>query len=169
MEETARKVDEERQLVVFSLYGEEFGLEITKVREIVKPREITKLPNVVDFVEGVTNLRGEVIPIIDLKKRFGVQATEMTDDSRIIIVDISNNQVGLVVDDVTEVLRIAQGDIDPPPRTIAGLKAEYIQGIGKIEERLLILLDVDKILSSEEQIELQAEVLSEELAGTANA
>ncbi|NLK07571.1 MAG: purine-binding chemotaxis protein CheW [Firmicutes bacterium] len=169
MEETARKVDEERQLVVFSLYGEEFGLEITKVREIVKPREITKLPNVVDFVEGVTNLRGEVIPIIDLKKRFGVQATEMTDDSRIINVDISNNQVGLVVDDVTEVLRIAQGDIDPPPRTIAGLKAEYIQGIGKIEERLLILLDVDKILSSEEQIELQAEVLSEELAGTANA
>ncbi|NLJ85121.1 MAG: chemotaxis protein CheW, partial [Firmicutes bacterium] len=124
----------------------------------------TKLPNVIDFVEGVTNLRGEVIPIIDLKKRFGVKATEMTDDSRIIIVDISDNRVGLVVDDVTEVLRISEGDIDPPPRAVAGLKAEYIQGIGKVGERLLILLDVDKILTTEEKIELQAETLSEELA-----
>ena len=169
MEEVKRKVEQERQLVIFSLYGEEFGLEITKVREIVKPREITRLPNVIDFVEGVTNLRGEVIPIIDLKKRFGVQATEMTDDSRIIIVDISSNRVGLVVDDVTEVLRIAENDIDPPPRTVAGLKAEYIQGIGKMGERLLILLDVDKILSSEEKIELKAEVLSEELTEAAGA
>ena len=120
-------------------------------------------------MEGVTNLRGEVIPIIDLKKRFGVQATEMTDDSRIIIVDISSNRVGLVVDDVTEVLRIAEGDIDPPPRTVAGLKAEYIQGIGKVGERLLILLDVDKILSTEEKIELKTEVLSEELAEVTGA
>ncbi|NMB11045.1 MAG: purine-binding chemotaxis protein CheW [Firmicutes bacterium] len=163
MDEVKRKVDQERQLVIFRLYGEEFGVEITKVREIVKPREITRLPNVVDFVEGVTNLRGEVIPIIDLKKRFGVEATDMTDDSRIIIVDISDNRVGLIVDDVTEVLRISDEDIDPPPRTIAGLKAEYIQGIGKVGERLLILLDVDKILTTEERIELQTETLQEEL------
>jgi purine-binding chemotaxis protein CheW len=163
MDEVKRRVEQEQQLVIFRLYGEEFGVEITKVREIVKPREITRLPNVVDFVEGVTNLRGEVIPIIDLKKRFGVEATDMTDDSRIIIVDISDNRVGLIVDDVTEVLRISAEDIDPPPRTIAGLKAEYIQGIGKVGERLLILLDVDKILTTEERIELQAETLQEEL------
>lgn len=163
MENIKRNVEQERQLVIFSLYGEEFGIEITKVREIVKPREITRLPNVVDFVEGVTNLRGEVIPIIDLKKRFGVEATAITDDSRIIIVDISDNRVGLIVDDVTEVLRISNGDIDPPPRTIAGLKAEYIEGIGKFGDRLLILLDVDRILTTEEKIELQAETLREEL------
>lgn len=167
MGDIKRKGAEELQLVIFRLYGEEFGVEITKVREIVKPREITKLPNVVDFVEGVTNLRGEVIPIIDLKKRFGIEATDMTDDSRIIIVDISDNRVGLVVDDVTEVLRIPEADIDPPPRTIAGLKAEYIQGIGKVGERLLILLDVDKILTTAEKIELQAESLQEELVAAA--
>ncbi|NLY51989.1 MAG: purine-binding chemotaxis protein CheW [Firmicutes bacterium] len=168
MEEVRRTVDDERQLVVFRLYGEEFGIEITKVREIVKPREITRLPNVAEFVEGVTNLRGEVIPIIDLKKRFGLEATAMTEDSRIIIVDISENRVGLVVDDVTEVLRISGADIEPPPRTVAGLKAEYIQGIGKVGERLLILLDVEKILTTAEKIELKTELLQEDLAAAAS-
>ena len=132
MEEVRRTVDDERQLVVFRLYGEEFGIEITKVREIVKPREITRLPNVAEFVEGVTNLRGEVIPIIDLKKRFGLEATAMTEDSRIIIVDISENRVGLVVDDVTEVLRISGADIEPPPRTVAGLKRSISRESGRL-------------------------------------
>lgn len=162
--EESKKVDQERQLVVFHLYGEEFGVEITKVREIIKPREITKLPHAVDFIEGVTNLRGEVIPIIDLKRRFGVEAEGLTEDSRIIIVDINDNRVGLTVDDVTEVLRISESDIDPPPRTIAGLKAEYLQGIGKIGDRILILLDVDKLLTSEEEIKLQSGALQEELS-----
>lgn len=164
MEETTKKVDQERQLVVFRLYGEEFGVEITKVREIIKPREITKLPHTADFIQGVTNLRGEVIPVIDLRLRFGVETTELTESSRIIIVDINDNRVGLTVDDVAEVLRISEADIDPPPRMVAGLKAEYLQGIGKIGNRLLILLDVDKILTSEEKIELQSENLKKELA-----
>lgn len=161
-------VEGERQLVVFSLYGEEFGIEITRVKEIIKPREITRLPHTPDFIEGVTNLRGEVIPVIDLKKRFGIGSSQTTEDNRIIIAEVDGNRVGFIVDAVTEVLRIPESAIDPPPRSVAGLKAEYLQGIGKLENRLLIVLDVARILTSEEQIKLKKEVMAEELAGLAD-
>lgn len=161
-------VEGERQLVVFSLYGEEFGIEITRVKEIIKPREITRLPHTPDFIEGVTNLRGEVIPVIDLKKRFGIGSSQTTEDNRIIIAEVDGNRVGFIVDAVTEVLRIPESAIDPPPRSVAGLKAEYLQGIGKLENRLLIVLDVARILTSEEQIKLTKEVMAEELAGLAD-
>ncbi len=162
-------VANEKQLVVFSLYGEEFGIEITQVKEIIKLREITRLPHTVSFIEGVTNLRGEVIPVIDLKKRFGVGSTEASEDNRIIIAEVNDNRVGFIVDAVTEVLRIPDSAIDPPPRSVAGLKEEYLQGIGKLEDRLLIVLDVTKILTTEEQITLQAENLSDDLSELAEA
>ncbi|HHT42712.1 MAG TPA: purine-binding chemotaxis protein CheW [Firmicutes bacterium] len=146
---------EERQLVVFRLHSEEFGVEITDVREIVKPRHITRLPHVADYIEGVTNLRGEVIPVICLRKRFGLEPQEETQDTRIIMLEISNGMVGFIVDAVTETLRLSDDAIEPPPSNIAGLRADYLAGVGKIDDRLLILLDVDKILSSEEKIELQ--------------
>jgi purine-binding chemotaxis protein CheW len=146
----------ERQLVVFRLANEEFGVEITKVREIIKPRHITRLPHVSDYIEGVTNLRGVVIPVISLRKRFGVEAQEDTQDTRIIILEVNENQVGFIVDAVTETLRLPESQIDPPPSMIAGLKSQYLAGVGKYEDRLLILLEVDKILTSEEKIELQA-------------
>lgn len=159
-----KQVDRERQLVIFSLYKEEFGVEITKVREIIKPRNITRLPHVSEFIEGVTNLRGEVIPVICLRKRFGLDSQENTQDTRIIIVEVNDSRVGFIVDAVTEVLRIGESAIEPPPRTIAGLRADYLQGVGKVEDRLLILLDVDKILTSEEQIAFQG--LEKEVAST---
>lgn len=146
---------QERQLVVFSLANEEFGVEITKVREIIKPRNITRLPHVSEYIEGVTNLRGEVIPVICLRKRFGIQSQENTQDTRIIILEVHSNRVGFIVDAVTETLRISESSIEPPPSSIAGLKSDYLRGVGKIEDRLLILLEVDRILTSEEKIELQ--------------
>ena len=116
---------EERQLVVFRLHNEEFGVEITDVREIVKPRHITRLPHVADYIEGVTNLRGEVIPVICLRKRFGLEPQEETQDTRIIMLEINNGLVGFIVDAVTETLRLPEEAIEPPPSNIAGLRADY--------------------------------------------
>ncbi len=145
----------ERQLVVFKLHNEEFGVEITDVREIVKVSHITRLPHVADYIEGVTNLRGEVIPVISLRKRFGLTPQEDTQDTRIIMLEVKDNMVGFIVDSVTETLRLSEDAIEPPPSNIAGLKADYLAGVGKLEDRLLILLEVDKILTSEEHIQLQ--------------
>ncbi|HBG08710.1 MAG: chemotaxis protein CheW [Limnochordia bacterium] len=147
---------EEKQLVVFRLHNEEFGVEITDVREIVKPRHITRLPHVADYIEGVTNLRGEVIPVICLRKRFGLEPQEETQDTRIIMLEINDGMVGFIVDAVTETLRLPEDAIEPPPSSIAGLRADYLAGVGKIDDRLLILLDVDKILSTDEKIQLQS-------------
>ena len=147
---------EEKQLVVFRLHNEEFGVEITDVREIVKPRHITRLPHVADYIEGVTNLRGEVIPVICLRKRFGLEPQEETQDTRIIMLEINDGMVGFIVDAVTETLRLPEEAIEPPPSSIAGLRADYLAGVGKIDDRLLILLDVDKILSTDEKIQLQS-------------
>lgn len=146
---------EERQLVVFRLHNEEFGVEITDVREIVKPRHITRLPHVDDYIEGVTNLRGEVIPVICLRKRFGIESQENTQDTRIIMLEVNDSMVGFVVDAVTETVRLPESAIEPPPSSIAGLRADYLAGVGKFDDRLLILLEVDKILTSAEKIQLQ--------------
>ncbi len=152
--ESAANLGQERQLVAFSLNGEEFGVEITQVKEIIKHRNVTRLPHVETYIEGVTNLRGEVIPIICLRKRFGIPAQEVTQDTRIIIAEVDQSRIGFIVDAVTEVMRIAETNIEPPPSTVAGLKAHYLKGVGKIDDRLLILLDVDRILTSEEKIRL---------------
>lgn len=148
-------VEQEEQLVVFSLFDEEFGLDIKQVREIIKLPSITKLPHVSSFIEGVTNIRGDIIPVISLRKRFSIADIEASITTRVIIVDLDNSQVGLIVDAVTEVLRLPQSAIEPPPRSVAGLKAEYLKGVGKIDDRLIILLEVNKILTTDEQIELK--------------
>ncbi len=154
-------LDQERQLVVFSLYREEFGVEITKVREIIKPRNITKLPHVSEYIEGVTNLRGEVIPVICLRTRFGLERQENTQDTRIIIVEVNQHRVGFIVDAVNEVLRMPSSAIEPPPRSISGLSSDYLQGVGKIEGRLLLLLEVDKVLTSEEHMDFEPQEVEE--------
>ncbi len=152
--ETEQSVDRERQLVVFNLNQEEFGIGITQVKEIIKYREVTKLPHVSDYIEGVTNLRGEVIPIICLRKRFGIEEQEVSQDTRIVIVEVHQSRVGFIVDAVTEVMRMPESSIEAPPSTVAGLKSDYLEGVGKVDDRLVILLDVDKLLTSEEKNEL---------------
>ncbi len=150
MEQIQRKDDELLQLVTFSIGEEEFGVDILKVQEIIRTMEITKVPRAQDFVEGVINLRGKVIPIIDLRRRFGFSSKEHDKHTRIIVIEINNMIVGFVVDSVSEVLRIPTATVEPPPPVVAGVESEYISGVGKLEDRLLILLDLDKLLSGED-------------------
>lgn len=143
-----RQDDELIQLVTFNIGVEEFGVDILKVQEIIRTMEITKVPRAQDFVEGVINLRGKVIPIIDLRRRFGMSSKEYNKDTRIVVIEINGMIVGFVVDSVSEVLRIPAGTVEPPPPVVAGLDSDYISGVGKLHDRLLILLDLDKLLSS---------------------
>ncbi len=152
MENEVRKKDAELlQLVTFSIGGEEFGVEILTVQEIIRMLEITRVPKAPDFVEGVINLRGKVIPIIDLRKRFGLDSKSHDKNTRIVVIEINKMIVGFVVDSVSEVLRIPADTVEPPPPVVAGLDSEYISGVGKLEDRLLILLDLDRLLSREEK------------------
>ena len=150
MDEIQRKDDVLLQLVTFSIGEEEFGVDILKVQEIIRTMEITKVPRAQDFVEGVINLRGKVIPIIDLRRRFGFTSKEHDKHTRIIVIEINNMIVGFVVDSVSEVLRIPAATVEPPPPVVAGVESEYIGGVGKLQDRLLILLDLDKLLSGED-------------------
>ncbi|MFV0420710.1 chemotaxis protein CheW [Oleidesulfovibrio sp.] len=151
MNETQRKQDDELlQLVTFSIGEEEFGVEILKVQEIIRTMEITKVPRAPEFVEGVINLRGKVIPIIDLRRRFGLDSKTHDKHTRIIVIEINNMIVGFIVDSVSEVLRIPAGTVEPPPPVVAGMESDYISGVGKLQDRLLILLDLDRLLSQED-------------------
>ncbi len=134
------------QLVTFKLGDEEYGIDILKVQEINRMTEITAMPKSPFSVEGVINLRGKVIPVVNLRKKFGLSMKEIDFQSRIIVVD-SESTVGLIVDSVSEVLRISSDTIEPPPPITGGTGSEYIMGIGKLKDRLIILLDIDKLLS----------------------
>jgi len=137
----------EEQLVIFRLQKEEYGLPISKVKEIIRPVVITQIPNTPEHVEGVINLRSGIIPVIDLKKFFGLfEIVQQADDSRIIIVEMAGQDGGIMVDRVEEVLRINEENIDPPPQQTGKLDS-YVRGIGKIQDRLLVLLDLDKLIT----------------------
>lgn len=146
-----KQEDELLQLVTFSIGEEEFGVNILKVQEIIRTMEITKVPRAPEFVEGVINLRGKVIPIIDLRRRFGLAPKAHDKNTRIIVIEINNIIVGFVVDAVSEVLRIPASTVEPPPPVVvAGVDSDYISGVGKLQDRLLIMLDLDKLLSNED-------------------
>jgi purine-binding chemotaxis protein CheW len=137
------------QLVSFRLAQEEYGIEITKVQEIILMGEITRVPQTPDYVKGLINLRSTVIPIIDLRLRFGLPMEAPTDETRIMVVNVDGKTIGIIVDAVSEVLRITNDEIAPPPPTVAGLGRDYLTGLVKLDKRLLILLDIDKILGGE--------------------
>ncbi len=146
---------EEEQLVVFNLSGETYGVDISTVREIIRIQTITEVPRTPDFVEGVINLRGKVIPVIDLHKRFDLPSVEETSHTRIMVVEVENITVGMIVDSVSEVLRIPKDSIDPPPPVISGVDSAYLRGVGKLEERLIILLDLNQVLHEKEKKTLE--------------
>ncbi len=141
----------EQQLVVFELANEQYGLDISTVEGIIKMQAITKMPQAPVFVEGVTNLRGTVVPVIDLRKRFGLLALEHTRDTRIVVVFMNKTKIGMIVDGVSEVLRIPEESIEPTPPMVSNVNSAYIRGIAKLENRLVTLLDLTKVLSLEEQ------------------
>jgi purine-binding chemotaxis protein CheW len=155
--------ESELQLVTFMLGGEEYGVPISQIQEIDRLSKITKVPKAARFVEGVTNLRGEVIPVLDTRKRFDLEVQAADDRTRIIIVELGGVKTGLVVDSVREVLSLSKKDIAPPPEAIhSGVDQRFISGIGKVDsgKRMIVLLDVEKILSKDEQSKL-AEVPAE--------
>jgi purine-binding chemotaxis protein CheW len=133
------------QLVTFTIGDEEFGVDILKVREINRMMDITRVPKSPPFVEGVINLRGKVIPVINLRKRFAMETRESDKETRIIVVEVDTKTIGFIVDSVSEVLRIPADTVEPPPPFVADVDAEYISGVGKLEDRLLILLDLEKL------------------------
>ena len=143
------------QLVSFKLGKEEFGVDILKVQEINRMLEITEMPNSPEFVEGIVNLRGRIIPVLDLKKRLHLPVKEHDNSTRIIVVELNNKTVGFIVDEVSEVLRIESSITEPPPEMVAGIESDYITAVAKLEDRLLILLDLSKVLSQEEEKELE--------------
>jgi purine-binding chemotaxis protein CheW len=143
-------VGETTQLVCFRLGCEEYGVAIMKVQEIILMGAITRIPQTPDYLLGLINLRSEILPVVDLRLRFGLPPREPTEETRIMVVDALGKTVGLIVDAVTEVLRIASHAVLPPPPTVAGLGREYLSGLVQIGSRVLILLDIDKILDWED-------------------
>ncbi|MCG8450881.1 MAG: chemotaxis protein CheW [Pirellulales bacterium] len=137
------------QLVSFQLGHEEYGIIITKVQEIILMGEITRIPQAPSYIKGLINLRSNVIPIVDLRLRFGLDEAEPTDETRIMVVNVKDKTVGLIVDAVSEVLRIAEDQVTPPPPAVSGLGHEYLTGLVRLGEKLLVMLDIDKIISDE--------------------
>jgi purine-binding chemotaxis protein CheW len=146
---------DERQLVVFQLGAELYGCEISRVHEIIRLQSVTKVPRAPAFVEGVINLRGKVIPVVDLRRRFGLPTADHTRASRIVVVEIGDQVVGIVVDGVSEVLRVNSAIVEPPSPVVTGIDSEYLHGIAKLADRLVILLDLDRILAREERRALE--------------
>jgi len=133
-------------LVGFRVGAETFGVPISCVHEIVRVPEITSVPDSQDFVEGVINLRGKIIPVVDLRKRFGQQPSEPARKNRVIVVESENRLVGLMVDAASEVMRIAANEIEPPPQVGSASDSGYVTGVGKLKDRLIILVDLQKVL-----------------------
>jgi purine-binding chemotaxis protein CheW len=144
----------ELQLVVFRLDNEEYGINIMQVQEISPYQKLTKVPNSPAFVDGIVNLRGDVIPVVSLKKKFNLIESQVTELTRLIVINNGNRRTGFVVDDASEVITISDKDVEEAPPMIVGADRKYIQGVGKIDKRILIILDLHKLLTEEEENQL---------------
>lgn len=153
IKEESATTDNIIQLVSFELGGEEYGVDVLAVREIIRMPAITRMPNTQDYVEGIINLRGTVVPIISLRKRFGLCESETDHNSRILVMEVGDGMTGFVVDAVSEVIRIRSTEIQPPPSLVLsqGVSQEFITGVYNHGERLLIIVDLGRMFSSEEQ------------------
>jgi purine-binding chemotaxis protein CheW len=158
--------EQEIQLIIFKIGQEEFAVNIQQVREIVRILPITPIPRSPDFIEGVVNLRGQVLIIMDLAKRLGLKGQQRGEQTRIVVVEVNETSIGMIVDDVTEVLRLGQDKIVKTPElTETDITKKYITGIGKLKDRLLILIDLAAILSTEELEHAQNLTKTEDAAG----
>lgn len=138
----------EERIVVFKLADESYGVDIATVQQIIRMQHITKVPRAPEFVEGVINLRGKVIPVVDLRRRFGLPIAERNSGNRMIVVELGDQTVGIVVDGVSE-RKIPVDSIEAPPPVLATVDSEYLRGIAKVDDDLIILLSLDKVLSAE--------------------
>ncbi len=147
------------QVATFHLGSEEYGVDISQIQEIIRMVEITRVPRTPDFMEGVINLRGQLIPIIDLRARFGMERIAPTKSTRIIVTEIGTKRVGIIVDSALEVLHIPIESIEQAPEMISGVATDYLQGVGKVGGRLIILLDLTMVISGTQRRELEESTL----------
>lgn len=146
----------ERQYVIFKLNHEEYAIDIMNVKEISEYIEPTKVPNSPDFVEGIISYRGHVVPVINLHEKFNLPSSSITANTRIIIFALNNKQIGLLVDDASQVLTIDDHHIEPAPSIIMSLDTDFIGGIGKVNDRMIIIIDIENLLNEEDEKSLQA-------------
>lgn len=158
----SKPLDKQLQIVGLRIGRETLGLPISLVREIVRVPEITQVPNAPDHIEGVINLRGKIIAVVDLSKRFGEPAIERNSKSRIVVVELEDRLVGLLVNSASEVLRLSPSEIEPPQNVFPNEDMNYVTGVGKLQDRLIILLDLSRIL---QRVELRRLNEVAELAG----
>lgn len=145
----------ENQYVVFKLGKEEYGIDIMNVKEIGPYQESVKIPNAPKFLEGVVNYRGNVIPIVNLKKRFNLDNSQFDGNTRIIVINLKDRQIGFIVDEASQTIRLNQSDIDPTPDLISDVDRRYITGVGKLDNRLIILMDLEKVLTEDEKEKIE--------------
>ena len=144
------------QLVSFKLSDETYGIEITKIREIILMGEITRVPQTPHYIKGLINLRSSVIPVIDLRARFSLPENGLNDDSRIMVLNVGTRTIGIIVDSVSEVLRVSDEQVSAAPTTVSSLGNEYMTGLVRLEDQLLILVDVDQLFSEDETSALES-------------
>lgn len=140
------------QFVGFRLDDEDYAIAITKIQEIILMKPITRIPQVPEYIEGLINLRGSVVPIVNLRKRFGLARREVDDETRTIVVNIQDKTVGCVVDAVTRVTRINRDQIQPPPLAVLAVAHQYVSGLARLDDRLLIILDIDRLFDDQSPI-----------------
>ncbi len=145
-----KKEVHEGKYLTFVLGSEEYGIEILRVREIIGLMDITTVPQTPDFMKGVINLRGKVIPVIDLRLKFAMQEEEHTQETCVIVVEVDNTSIGIIVDSVSEVSDISGKEIEDAPSFGEGIDTNFIMGLGKVKEKIVILLDIEAVLSSED-------------------
>ena len=155
MKEQTGNTYEVRQFVSFRLGKEEYGIPILRVQEIIRFEALTRVPQSADYIEGVLNLRGQIIPVVDLRRRFGLPSLDRNSSTRIIVVEIDQARFGILVDSVNEVRSIASDEIDPAPPLGGQIDAEYIEGMAKLDQGLVILLDIDSVFRTEEKKTLE--------------
>lgn len=162
MENHGEQRDEQRagysddtQFVSFMLGDEEYGVPIMQVQEIIRFERLTHIPQSAQFVRGVLNLRGRVMPVIDLRQKFGLEEHEEDRHTRIIVIDTGGQNMGMVVDEVSEVIAIDSEKVEPAPELGTKVRTDFIRGMGKLEDRLVILLDIDKVLTAEEMVAVE--------------
>jgi purine-binding chemotaxis protein CheW len=148
------KEDRELQLVIFQLGREEFAVDVAQVREIIRMQDITRMPKAPSFVEGIINLRGQIIAVLDLAQRMSLESAERGSETRIIVVEAGDVKVGMIVDSVSEVMRINENEVEPSPALAADVEAAYLKGVVKRDNRLIILLDLARVLGAEEIMDL---------------
>ncbi len=154
MDKEKEAVTQMEQLVVFRLANEYYGIDISKVNEIIRTQEITPVPRTQKYVQGIINLRGTVIPVVDLRRVFFLPKGGQSEENRIVVVDINDSLTGMLVDSVTEVLRIPADSVEPPSSVVSSDNSKYITGIAKLDDRLIILIDLESVFTRKQSEEI---------------